>query len=285
MKFSNFIDLKSRMPIAILLMFIVAGLIFFAHLAIVQMILVIIFGLVAIIGLWEFTNLLKIKNIYIPWTMLATVAVVWLCFLYISLFYTGIYFVPGLVLVIAAIALFAFYFNKIENSIVHLACSCFGFLYIVVPLGLMLKILYPYASQDGRIWLAYLICTTKATDVGAYFIGKMFGTKRLAAQLSPAKTVEGAIGGLVFACLTSLAFYLLSMFLPQELFHFNFLKAILFGGLIGIIGQIGDLTESLMKRDAHMKDSNTLPGIGGMLDLLDSLLLTTPVVYLLMKIL
>ncbi len=285
MKFSNFVDLQFRMPIALGAALISAALIWFSQNPIVQAFLVLILCAIGAVGLWEFHHLLEMKAVKIPWKWLSIASAGWLVGLYISLHRTDLYFLPGLLVLFFVIFFFAYYFNKIEGSIVKISCICFAFIYVIVPLGMMLKILYPYSLQDGRIWLAYLIATTKGTDIGAYFVGKMFGQMKLAPQISPKKTVTGAIGGFVLACAISLAFYFLSFYLPDGIFHFNWWKAILFGGIIGIFAQVGDLVESLMKRDAHIKDSNSLPGFGGMLDFFDSLLLTTPILYLLMKML
>lgn len=284
MKLSNFIDLKARVPIALAMSIVVTGLILFAHVHIIQLILILCLIALSVIGLWEFSQLLQTKEISIPWSLLSVAACCWLFSFYITLFYQQIFYLPGIILAIISLVILVYNFNKLEGSILRISSSFFAFLYTVVPLGIMIKILYPFSSQDGRIWLAYLICVTKATDIGAYFIGKIFGKKRLAAELSPAKTVGGAIGGLVFGLGTSLAFYLLTYITPKYLFNFNIWQAIMIGTLIGVIGQVGDLAESLMKRDAQIKDSNALPGVGGVLDLLDSLYLTTPVLYLFMKI-
>lgn len=285
MTFSKFVDLQFRMPIAIMAAIISAILIWFSHNPFIQAFLVFIFCLLGTIGLWEFHHLLEMKGVKIPWKWLSLASAGWLLGLYFSLYRTDLYYVPALLVLFFVIFFFAYYFNKIEGSIVKISCICFGFIYVIVPLGMMLKILYSNSSQDGRIWLAYLIATTKGTDVGAYFTGKLFGKMQLAPQISPKKTVTGAIGGFIFACAISLSFYYLSFYLPEGVFHFNWLKALLFGGIIGVFGQVGDLVESLFKRDAHIKDSNSLPGFGGMLDFFDSLLLTTPILYLLMKLL
>lgn len=285
MRLSNFMDLKSRVPIAFVCILLAASLIYFSQLAIVQFILVICLGAIAVTGMWEFSQMLQTKEIQLPWSILSIGACVWLIFLYISLFHEKMYFISGVVLGLLSLAVFVYHFNKIQNSIITISCSFFGFLYIVVPLGLMLKILYPYSHQDGRIWLAYLIAVTKGADVGAYFIGKLFGKRRLAASLSPGKTAAGAIGGFILSLLISFAFYLLSLFLKPGVFRLGFSQMILYGAFIGIIAQVGDLAESLFKRDVNVKDSNALPGVGGVLDLLDSLLFTTPLLYLFMKIL
>lgn len=118
------------------------------------------------------------------------------------------------------------------------------------------------------------------TDMGAFFVGKKLGRHQLAAQISPKKTVEGAIGGLVTAVISSalippLASWIDSPFALQV----TLWQTLILGCLIGILSQIGDLGESLLKRDAGIKDSNQLPGLGGVLDMIDSLVFTLPLGY------
>ena len=126
----------------------------------------------------------------------------------------------------------------------------------------------------GREWVFYALLVTFATDTFAYFIGKTWGRHKLAPDISPKKTVEGAIGGLVGAAVISvLAVWLFG--LPV-----NYGIAVVLGILISIFGQVGDLFESLFKRNMGVKDSgNSLPGHGGFLDRIDSIVFTGVFVY------
>jgi len=129
------------------------------------------------------------------------------------------------------------------------------------------------------MFIAFLILVTKATDVGAYLIGKKFGKTLLIPRISPKKTKEGALGGLIFGSVTALLFG--KLLTGMEYYHILFL-----GLLLSIIGQVGDLAESLFKRDFDVKDSShSLPGLGGVLDVIDSLLFTAPIFYFYIKIL
>jgi len=188
-----------------------------------------------------------------------------------------------LIMVLGFIAFFVAHFRRIENSLLDVAVELFGVCYLAIPLSFMLAILYPFyhgsVVQDGRWWLVYLVGVTKITDVGGYFIGKLFGKHPLAPQLSPKKTIEGAVGGFLFSVLLSIFMAFLAKSFNVSSFYLTFSNAIWMGMVIGILAQIGDLAESLLKRDAVVKDSNTLPGLGGVLDMLDSLLFTAPVVY------
>jgi phosphatidate cytidylyltransferase len=113
---------------------------------------------------------------------------------------------------------------------------------------------------------------TKLGDIGAFLIGSKWGRKILMPRISPKKTVEGALGGLLFSVLGGLACQPFLPFGPGQLIFIS-------AGL-GVLGQLGDLSESLLKRDCQVKDSgNVFPGMGGTLDAIDSLLFTAPVFY------
>ena len=119
----------------------------------------------------------------------------------------------------------------------------------------------------------------KFTDIGAYFGGRAFGRHKLIFWLSPGKTWEGLGFGLITAGLVGAA-------IAPAIPGLSYFQAALFGVLIGGIGQCGDLLESMMKRDAEVKDSGTLvPGFGGVLDIIDSPLLAAPFAYLVFSLL
>ena len=128
--------------------------------------------------------------------------------------------------------------------------------------------------------MAYLLTVTKITDIGAYVAGSLLGKRKLAPHISPNKTIEGAFFGLLCAIGASFAFHLLGGAAPVGTFQLGTLAWLPLGCILGITGQFGDLSESLLKRDANKKDSNTLPGLGGVLDAVDSLLFNAPIIYL-----
>jgi len=223
-------------------------------------------------ALWEYFTLSQTKGVQ-PLKMVATIA----SGLYIVLHF----FLPDTSLVIpflfVVLALaFICHFSRAEQAITNLACTLFGLIYITIPLGFLLDINFMQTSA----WIIYLLVTTKITDTAAYIAGKLLGSHPLAPMLSPKKTREGAIAGLFGAIASSLAFFYTwdKLGLPYGT-SFSWLEAILLGLSIGIISQIGDLAESLLKRDAQVKDSSTLPGFGGMLDVVDSMIFTTPLLY------
>ncbi len=130
--------------------------------------------------------------------------------------------------------------------------------------------------DDGRNWVFLALFTTFASDTAAFFIGRALGRHKLAPHISPGKTWEGAIGGILGAILVSL-FFVLPMPLKLPL---SYLQAILLGSLVSIFGQLGDLIESLFKRNMGVKDSGRLiPGHGGVLDRMDSIVFVGVVVY------
>jgi phosphatidate cytidylyltransferase len=191
---------------------------------------------------------------------------------------------PSLVLLGSLVILFLAFFKQQISALGNLAITLFGIIYLTLPISCALRINYffpEHALEDGRLWLAYVLLVTKMTDIGAYFCGKMLGKNKLAPSISPKKTVEGALGGLGAALLTSLVFAFFASHFAA--FHMTFLQSIWIGIAISILAQLGDLSESLLKRDAGVKDSSHLPGLGGMLDIVDSLVFTLPLMYLLLK--
>ena len=127
-----------------------------------------------------------------------------------------------------------------------------------------------------------ILLVVKATDIGAYFGGRATGRHKLIPWLSPGKTWEGLGWGLLTAAVVGVAS---SGFVRQHDYRFPWWKAAIFGAVLGGVGQLGDLLESLMKRDAEVKDSGRLvPGFGGLLDILDSPLLAAPFAYLLFSL-
>ena len=132
--------------------------------------------------------------------------------------------------------------------------------------------------EDGRNWVYLAILTTFANDTSAYFIGRARGKHKLAPAISEGKTREGAIGGLICAILGAVVIAtVLNLISP---FTFRYWQIILLGFLVGLFAQLGDLVESLLKRNMGVKESgNLLPGHGGILDRFDSLIFVGAVIY------
>jgi phosphatidate cytidylyltransferase len=137
--------------------------------------------------------------------------------------------------------------------------------------------------EDGRNWVYLAMLTTFANDTGAYFIGRARGKHKLAPAISPAKTWEGAIGGLVSAILAAIVIATVLELISVKVgtpFVFRYWQIILLGFLVSLFAQLGDLVESLLKRNMGVKESgNLLPGHGGILDRFDSLMFVGAVIY------
>jgi phosphatidate cytidylyltransferase len=172
---------------------------------------------------------------------------------------------------------FLFHFFTHKQAIANLAATFFGFCYITLPLSLTIDINFLPYGTSSCFWIVYLLVTTKMTDTAAYFSGKLFGKHLLTPLLSPKKTKEGALGGILGAVASSVLFYIFSPVMQQLVS--SAVGAVILGCVLGVIAEIGDLAESLLKRDANVKDSSELPGFGGMLDVVDSLLFTAPLLY------
>lgn len=177
----------------------------------------------------------------------------------------------SVILMMACLTLFIFNFHRRlrEQALVSTAVTVFGIIYVAWFFSHLTKIHY---LPHGPWWVFYTLLLVKGGDAGAYFIGKTFGKIKLIEHVSPNKSIEGAIGGFLTTFLLSLAS---KAYLPYaEMVHLAVL-----GAALGILSQFGDLAESLIKRDVGVKDSGHVPGLGGILDVLDSLLLTVPFVY------
>ena len=138
------------------------------------------------------------------------------------------------------------------------------------------------AIAPGGVLLIFPLVVTWASDIGAFAVGRTIGGRKLIPTVSPGKTVSGAIGGLVVSMLVSLLFAR-GVLAPVAHLGFSPGGALLFGALISMAAQTGDLFESLLKREGRVKDSSRIiPGHGGILDRFDSLIFVLPVAYLLL---
>jgi phosphatidate cytidylyltransferase len=186
----------------------------------------------------------------------------------------------GLLLEIGlALALFVtfpllFFREKLEGAMVDWSLTLAIAVYLGWPLSLFPLIRgYQIGVSNGFWWLLTLLGGVWGFDTGAFFVGHFLGRHKLAPRISPAKTWEGAFGGLIFSIAAALLFAMLPLGVPWYL-------ALLLGLLIAIAATLGDLAESLIKRQTHVKDSGQfIPGHGGMLDRIDSLLFAVIVVY------
>ncbi len=174
------------------------------------------------------------------------------------------------------------------QSLANLGAAALSILYVGGLLGFLVQLrllqIAGEASQGGLLAMLSMIIVVKVTDIGAYTAGRLWGRHKMAPALSPGKTWEGVAGGLVFAivgaCL-ALGPLASAMGIASERGWLPWLVGVfVYAMIVSWAGIVGDLAESLFKRDAGVKDSSTwLPGFGGVLDLLDSLLVAAPVAY------
>lgn len=168
------------------------------------------------------------------------------------------------------------------KSIAQLSLSALAILYIGGLIGFLIQ-LRLLGGGDGRVGmlaLVSMIAVVKMSDIGQYTAGRLFGKHKLAPTLSPGKTWEGLLGGLIFATATA---WLLVLLARSRGWGGNegLLPAAVYSWALVVAGIVGDLAESMLKRDAGVKDSSEwMPGFGGVLDLLDSLMGAAPVAYL-----
>ena len=164
-------------------------------------------------------------------------------------------------------------------AVAGLAGSIFGVLY-VGWFGAHMNLLHGM-NHSGPAMVTLLFATVALTDTGAFFVGRAFGRHKLAPKASPGKTWEGAVGGFIASVLSAMAIHAISQRYPQLHFPVWGLPRYLYAGIVlSIASQIGDLAESVLKRDAGMKDSGTFfPGHGGVLDRCDGFLFAAPFLY------
>ena len=166
-----------------------------------------------------------------------------------------------------------------QTPILTVALTVFGFLYVPYLFSFLPRLAFqPQANHQSSFILLYLLAVTKFTDAGAYAVGRLFGRHKMIPRISPGKTWEGFAGGLVASVSMSM---LLPRIMPNGLQGFTTVDSLVLGLLLSLASVVGDLAESVVKRDAHVKDSgHIIPGIGGVLDLIDSILFTAPFFYL-----
>ena len=228
-----------------------------------SLVFLIVVEAIIVVGLLEYFQMAEKKGFFINRTIGLTFGML----LPLPLHSAG----ETIILTVAILCLFIFNFHRHlrEQAMASTALTLFGLIYVGWFFSLLTKI---RVLSDGPLWIFYLIFILKLGDAAAYFVGRKFGTHKYIVHISPNKSVEGAVAGFVATVVASLFSKIYLHATPLS--HLFFL-----GILLGVLGQLGDLAESLLKRDAGVKDSGNIPGLGGILDVIDSLLLTIPVLY------
>lgn len=234
---------------------------------------VVFFGLVlttAMIALLEYYSLHFKKEDLFPDAWLGSIVT---AALLASVQWPGLVSLPAILLaaLLACLVIRMLSARGLDGTVPDTAILLFGMVYVGLTLGYFLL---TRARPAGEWLIFFVVLVTWAGDTGAYYAGIRLGRRPLTPVISPKKTVEGLIGGLMASMLAALVAR--NWFLPQ----FGVVESLLMGLALGAIGALGDLAESALKRSAGVKDSGSvIPAHGGMLDRIDSLLFTGPVFY------
>jgi len=200
----------------------------------------------------------------------------WLFLASYAVFVRHFQLLPVIVFLWASLPMVLFLFmqpsSKHERTS-QMGIAALGPIYVGLPLVLMVFI-DRCPTGNGNLWIVFLLVVIFASDTGAFYFGRLFGTHKLYEAISPGKTWEGAVGGL-FSSLIAAAFFMKVVRLQPVNPEILILAFVL-----SVSGQVGDLTESMLKRNHNVKDSGQLlPGHGGILDRIDGLLFAIPILY------
>ena len=187
-----------------------------------------------------------------------------------------------LILFVLGLCLRQFVSRSNTAGILAISTTLFGLMYVPWLLNFIQKInFFPGIGEHGKYYVLYFILVTKLSDSGAYAVGSLIGRHKMIPRISPGKTWEGFGGAILVATGASLAF---TYYLGDRMPGMNAWHAVGLGIILSSTAVVGDLIESLFKREAGVKDSGKFfPGIGGVLDLLDSLLFNAPIMYLYLR--
>ncbi|MEN8126585.1 MAG: phosphatidate cytidylyltransferase [Planctomycetota bacterium] len=236
----------------------------------------ILIALLAIPAQFELGNLIKqtgehlFKSVTIPASILFATSFYWwqrMAASEMRIFVLSSLLVPAL----SFLALFVVQAVRFgtEGTIRNVSASFFSIFY----LGFLCSFILGIRISWGPWVLLTFIFTVKGSDIGAYTLGRLFGKHKMCPAISPGKTWEGLVGAAIFGALVSFGFSVVSGIMTP-------LWAVGFGAIFGVLGQMGDLVESMIKRDAASKDSAaSIPGFGGILDVIDSPLATAPAAF------
>lgn len=238
--------------------------------------------LVLIINLlaqFEFYKLTELKQM-LPLKILGLIGTILIT---ISFYQFGIEKLWLIIFALFYVTLLIELFRNKGSATLNISGTTWGFFYPTVFFSFHIlirelpKSLNLEYAAGGR-WVLFMLVTIWICDTAAYFVGSAIGKNKLYQRISPNKTVEGAVAGFVFALLTAYFFHLLYI---KDL---SLMQCLVIGGIVGVMSQIGDLVESVFKRDAGVKDtSGILPGHGGFLDRFDAPLFVAPLVYFYLK--
>ncbi len=187
-----------------------------------------------------------------------------------------------LILFVLGLCVRQFVSRRNAHGLLAISTTLFGLMYVPWLLNFIQKInFFPGIGDHGKYYVLYFMLVTKLSDTGAYAVGSLIGKHKMIPRISPGKTWEGFGGAIVVSTAASVAF---THFFADQLPGMTVFHAVVLGMVLSATAVLGDLIESLFKREAGVKDSGSLfPGIGGILDLLDSLLFNAPIMYLYLR--
>lgn len=294
--------LKYRIPSALLLIAVFSLAVWGLYKPFLFWLLPAVACLMVVAGSLEMLNMTKTQGAYKIWTIIAAFMILLSGFFYfrypnfqrmkVVLGFTAL-------LIFTATFLIPLFINKIEGAIRSVSASFLTMLYIPVPLAMLLGVAligYTSAKLDGRLMLPYFVFIVKGADIGAYCVGTLFaksplGNHKFVPEISPKKSIEGLVGGI---CLSLAIGVLGALYLPNVSDAMLLLGskiaanpsvgriagALVISLILCLLSIVGDLVESIWKRDSGIKDSGSyIPGMGGILDVADSLLLAAPFMY------
>lgn len=287
-----------RLFSSIVLWTVVISALFSSHKLIADYVFLFIMVMLAGLGLIEFYGLVEKRDFYCfpKWGIAAGILLMVFTFLHVSgnLRTFGIHGSPSrvndfetsfLILFVLGLCVRQFVSKSSTSGILAISTTLFGLMYVPWLLNFIQKInFFPDVrgvNVQGNFYVLYFILVTKFSDLGAYCVGSLIGKHKMIPRISPGKTWEGFGGAIVISTLVSLIF---AHFAKDKLFGMTPLHAVILGIVLSSAAVVGDLIESIFKREAGVKDSGKFfPGIGGILDLLDSLLFNAPLMYLYLR--
>src|SRR6266576_2846456 len=268
----------------------IALLIAFSGFEILFWLLISVFGLIALLEFYRMLDHKGLPNFKITGMICGAVMLGGSFYYFSKIGPAGSYDFEVAVLLFFLLTVFArqmFARLRHDEPLQTMAYTLFGLLYVLWLFNFITKIFYlmPRSSTGavtGQFYCLYLIAVTKFSDMGAYLTGSVVGRHLMVPHISAKKTWEGFFGAIILALLCSLGLFKL---MPGHLSVLTWTHATILGVLLGLGAVLGDLAESIIKRSTDVKDSgNLLPGIGGALDLVDSLLFTAPLMFFYLRL-
>lgn len=236
--------------------------------------LALLVALVSLVGLWEYFHIVFIEDLnadsysLLLIAGLSAVVIIWAAYQQMPA-----YILTGLLFNLVSCAFYGFFRFRPDRPVVSMITrQVCGVVYVPLPLSALVLL---YSSDNGAAWIFLVLAVVFSGDTAAFYVGRTWGRRKLCPAVSPGKTIEGAVGGVAGSVVAGSIVKLLA--LPELPWQ----EAVLLFVAAAVLGQAGDLFESILKRTSGVKDSGRLlPGHGGFLDRIDALLFAAPVTYL-----